>query len=350
MNTSGCKHREHGTLVLVILLSAATLPLRASPGATTILTWRNGAKGAYTFTFDDGATGQFQHAVPALNARHMHGTFCLVGASVDAWYSTFGRFHIREVLTAAAAGHEIACHTYNHRVLPELSDADIHAQMQLNRDYFRQWGIDLISMAYPHNATDARVQAIVGQYIKFARAGYPMENNSASWTEINPLDLRCSSRDADHYACVDLAVAEGTWAISNFHHVGVSGRKPTVEEFCRLLDYIARLRDEGKLWVDTLTTVGCYIRERSVAGLKCNYDSSADKIAVTLTVGLGHPYVQPLTLRTTIDKYDVKSVDQAGMSIPYRTLRIGGDRCVQYDVVPDAGLVTVVLNEHESNR
>ena len=341
---------RHGKLVLVLLLSAAGLPLRASPGETNILTWKDGAQGAYSFTFDDGATGQFQHAVPALNARHMRGTFFLVGASVEAWYSTFGRFHVREVLAAIAAGHEIGSHTYSHPRLTELTDADIHMQMQRNRDYFRQWGIDLVSMAYPHSTTDARVQSIVGRYVEFARSGYPMKNNSASWTEITPLDLRWSSRDADHRPCVDLAVATGTWAISVFHEVGVSGKSPTAEEFCSLADYVARLRDEGKLWVDTLTAVACYIRERSVASLKPRYDSSANTITVMLTVGLGHPYVKPLTLRTTIDERDVRSVDQAGMPIPYRVLQVGVNRWVQYDVIPDAGPVTVVLAERESNR
>ncbi len=345
MYISDYVHRGSDMLAFAIILSLTGSPSRAAPGVTTILTWRAGAQGAYSFTFDDGATGQSQYAVPALNARHMHGTFFLTGASVEAWYSTVGRFHVPQVLAAVAGGHEIGCHTYSHPRLNELSDADIHTQMRLNRDYFKQWGIDLISMSYPHSATSGRVQSIVGQYVEFARGGYPMINNSAAWAEITPLDLRWSSHDADHRACIDRAVATGTWAIGVFHQVGGSQEGPSREEFCRLVDYVARLRDDGKLWVETLTTIACYIRERSVAKLKYRYDASANAITVTLAVAMGHPYVKPLTLKTAVDERDVKSVDQAGMPIAYRTVEAGPDRWLQYDAIPDAGPVTIVLSK-----
>ena len=154
---------------LILLVHGHVVRTEGALADTYVTTFRGGAPGAYTFTFDDGAVGQWQYAVPTLKGYDMHGTFFLMGASVEAWYSTIGRIHVPEVLSMVAAGHEIGSHTYNHLSLITLDDAGIHSQMALNQDFFKQLGIDIVSMAYPYSTTDTRVQSIVGQYVEFAR-------------------------------------------------------------------------------------------------------------------------------------------------------------------------------------
>jgi hypothetical protein len=220
--------------------------------------------------------------------------------------------------------------------------------MSLNQKFFNSYGINPISMAYPYSATNERVQAIVGQYIEFARDGYPMVTNSSSWDELNPLDLKWSSGgNGGHYACVDIAVATGTWAIGVFHQVGQVGVEggPTVEEFSALVNYIAARRDAGELWVDTVKEIACYIRERSAAIITKRYDTGTKTIKVGLQVGLSYPYIVPLTLRTNINDYFVKSINQSEMPISYEVINDEAGRVVQYNIIPGGGNVTIELTE-----
>ncbi len=338
---------EAGDLRMVIvtaMLVLGLLPIQGVSGAvgdTWITEWQGGAAGSYCFTFDDGMGGQWQHAVPILNKSHIKGTFFLNGASVAAWYSVGQRMHIHvpQMLGVAAAGHEIASHTYNHPNLRTLGEADIHAQMQLDLDFFRSYGLWPYSFAYPFAATDERVQAVVGQYVEFARGGYPMANNSSSWDELNPLDLRWSSRADNHYECVNLAIATQTWAIGVFHQIGQESHEhePMVEEFSAFVEYVAACRDAGELWVDTFGHVASYIRERHVAALTKKYDAGANAVRIYVKVGLGYPYIVPLTLRTRIQAYDVMAISQSEMPIAYELLTDESGTVVQYDAVPDEG-------------
>lgn len=318
-------------------------------GSSEILSFKNGAKAAYTFSFDDGSTGQYQYTVPILDAYNIHGTFFLIGASVEAWYSTVGRVHVPQMLQMFTKGHEIGSHTYNHLRLTILDDIDIHAQMSLNQAYFNSLGIHPVSMAYPYGATDERVQSIVGQYVEFARGGYPMITNASSWDELNPLDLRWSSQSDNHYACVDLAIATNTWAIGTFHQIGSTGG-PSVEDFSAFVEYLADLRDKGELYIDTVKEVGSYIRERYTATITSSYNAESNIVKVRLQLGLSYPYIVPLTLTTDIDEYYVKSISQSEMPISYEILNEDFGRLVKYNVIPDGGDVTIELTANTSEQ
>ncbi len=339
-----------GTLLTVlVVLGAFTPKTRGEMGKTYITEWRGGATGSYCFTFDDGMDGQWQYAAPILDKKSVRATFFLNGAAVDAWYSPNHTkyIHVPQMLRIAAAGHEIASHTYNHLNLPTLDDADVHAQMALDQEYFINHGFRPYSFAYPFAASNPRVREIVGQYVEFARDGYPMVTNSGSWDELDPLDLRWSSRADDHYVCVDLAIATGTWAIGVFHKIGQASHKnePSVDEFSAFVDYVSACRDAGDLWVDTLGHIGSYIRERYVAAITERYDAETKTIYIYPKVGLGYPYIVPLTFRTRIDGYDVKAIHYNMLPLEYEVTKDESGRLVQYDAIPDAGEIRIELME-----
>lgn len=317
---------------------------------TYITKWQGGAKGAYSFTFDDGMAGQWQHAVPILNEYNIHATFFLIGASVQAWYSPgqFGHIHVPQMLNIAAAGHEIASHTYNHPSLVDINDADLHAQMFLNHNFLNDWGFNPYSFAYPFARTNERVQAIVGQYVEFARGGYPMVTNSSNWNELNPLDLRWSSRGDNHYECVDIAVDTGTWAIGVFHEVGFNEGGPTVGEFEAFVKYVSDRCEAGDIWAGTLGDIACYIREKYIAEIMSTYNEEINVIQIILLVDLPYPYIVPLTLRTEINDYFVSSVKQSQMPIPYQVQETQSGRVVQYNAIPNGGDVKIELMERSN--
>lgn len=353
--TIPCSTRQSVQGLRTVLLTGLVILMvhgpraRGALGDTVITPFRGGAAGAYTFTFDDGAAGQWQHAVPILNEHCIHGTFFLVGETVKEYYGTTARIHVPQMLSIAAAGHEIGSHTYHHYVPPYagpltcMTDAEVHAEMAMNQEYFAKWGITAASMAYPAAATDARVQLIVGQYAEFARAGYPRTTNSSTWKDLNPLDLRWSSLSTDHFECVGQAINTNTWAIGVFHEIGYGGG-PSVETFDAFVSQVVDRRDAGTLWVDTIRDVGGYLRERSDAIVTKRYDAGTQTILVLLTMPEKYPHtIVPLTLRTRIDGYVVKTVNQAEWPLTFDVINDGTGTVVQYDAVPDGGGVEIAL-------
>ncbi len=344
--------RLHELLLLVslVLLTVAACA-EGELGDTYATEWRGGATGAYSFAFESGMPGQWQYAVPILNERDIKATFFLNGGSVAAWYCSnqSKHIHVPQMLDIAAAGHEIGSHSYDHWALVDLNDTDVHAQMSRDREFFNYFGIYPVSFAYPFSQTDERVRTIVGQYVEFARGGYPMVTNSSSWEELNPLDLRWSSRGENHYECVDLAIATGTWAVGVLHQVGQESHEaePTVEEFSAFVEYVAGCRDAGELWVDTFGHIASYIRERHVAVITERYDAETNTISIYVRVDLGYPYIVPLTLRTRIDEYAVRAISQSQMAIAYQLLWDESGGVVQYDAVPDGGEVRIELGQRQ---
>ncbi len=339
-------------VVSLVLLSIAVRAEAKVPD-TYMTEWRGAASGAYSLTFESGMPGQWQYAVPILNERNLKGTFFLNGGSVMAWFLPNQRkyIHIAEMLLIAGAGHEIGSHAYNHLNLVDLNDADIRTQMTRDLELFHYYGIYPVSFAYPFSKTDARVKAIVGQYMEFARGGYPVVTNSNSWDELDPLDLRWSSRPDDRYECVELAIVTQTWAIGVFSSIGQNSHQnePTAEEFTAFADYLMACRDGGDLWVDTVEHIASYIREKSVATITQHYNVETNTITIYLEVNLGHPYVVPLTLRTSIDGHEVDAVRQSEMPIEYKIVDDGSGRVVQYDAVPDGGQVLIELKTDSPN-
>ncbi len=88
-------------------LGAAALAVAALAfgGTAEAVQWPNGAKAAVVLTYDDALPSHLEHAIPALNAAGLKGTFFLSNVrqqDVAGWRA------------AAAAGHELANHTMFH--------------------------------------------------------------------------------------------------------------------------------------------------------------------------------------------------------------------------------------------
>jgi hypothetical protein len=300
-------------------------------------------------TFDDGAIGQDEFAIPLLDERGLKGTFFVIGMSVQAWYTVPARLHARELVEMARNGHEIGNHTNSHRDLRPLTDSEIGQEMQQVQEYLGRYGLWPVSMAYPVSGCDARVEAIVGEYVEFARGGYPMVTNSSEWTKIDPLNLRWSD-DADHYSCLYAAIEKNEWAIGVFHEIGSGG--PSVSEFEQLVDTVVTLRDSNQLWVDTLKNVGTYIRERAFATLESKTTNNGKTIEVTLKVASACPSpVVPLTVKTDIAGMHLKLIHQVGHPINFTVSETAGTRhSVVYDILPDAGPACLELTETDGDQ
>lgn len=109
------------------------------------------------FTFDDGPSEQSSRIMDAFLKVGGHCTFCVQGQRVANYESTVKRI--------VAEGHEIACHTYNHKKLTNLSQSQIRYQITETQkevskivDYQIKW------LRSPYGSTNKTVRSICKEY------------------------------------------------------------------------------------------------------------------------------------------------------------------------------------------
>lgn len=306
---------------------------------TNILSTRNGAKGAYTFTFDDGGDGQYKHAVKALNDNNLVGTFFLIGNSVRAWYSGPTKFHVPQMLKAHEAGHEIGSHSYTHtKDLSTESDAVIKAEIGDCQSFLGSWGIKAVSLAYPYGAYSQRTIDIAAEYLHFARAVGPYKLNTLEWSDKNPFAINATSGTSDDKAAVQKAIDEGKWHISVFHTIPEAGPM-TPQRFATFAAWVAKKRDANDLWVDTFGNVMQYVKQRHEAAI-VETTPQANQIRVAITTPPPNDFLVPLTLKTELP-YGVSliSVNQSGMQLDYKV----ENNSVIYNVIPNGGSTDILF-------
>jgi peptidoglycan/xylan/chitin deacetylase (PgdA/CDA1 family) len=119
-------------------------------------------------TFDDGYEGVLSRALPILKSHGFSATVFVVSGKLggvndwdgetpgDALLSSAG------VRALAEAGIEIGSHGATHRALPELSDADLTAEVEGSKAALEAvTGAPVVSFCYPYGACDDRCVAAV---------------------------------------------------------------------------------------------------------------------------------------------------------------------------------------------
>ncbi len=98
------------------------------------------SKKVIALTFDDGPKSDTDRILDILKAKDVKATFFVVGKQVDTYPDTVKRI--------AADGHQIGCHTYNHRDLEYLTESEI------TQEFFK---------------TTATVRMLTGREVRYLR-------------------------------------------------------------------------------------------------------------------------------------------------------------------------------------
>ena len=106
-------------------------------------------------TFDDGPGLYTDKLLAALRAADAKATFFVLGDVSAARPAALRRI--------AAAGHEIANHTWSHRALPSLTDAQVRSQLTRSADVIESiTGTRPELMRPPYGSLSSRVVGILG--------------------------------------------------------------------------------------------------------------------------------------------------------------------------------------------
>ena len=138
---------------------------------------------AVTFSYDDGTT-QDLRLVQLLNKYNLKATFNLnsgkLGLNKIMQHANGTRFTLyrlhKDDVPSVYEGHEIAVHTLTHARLPELDDAEVIRQVELDRLQLSELaGYEVVGMAYSCGGVnnDDRVASLIKHHtgIKYARTG-----------------------------------------------------------------------------------------------------------------------------------------------------------------------------------
>jgi peptidoglycan/xylan/chitin deacetylase (PgdA/CDA1 family) len=119
-------------------------------------------------TFDDGYEGVLSRALPILKSHGFTATVFVVSGKIGGVNDWDGETPGDALLSAGgvralhAAGIEIGSHGATHRALPELSDADLEAEVAGSKAALEAvTGASVVSFCYPYGAFDDRsVEAV----------------------------------------------------------------------------------------------------------------------------------------------------------------------------------------------
>ncbi|RZJ97765.1 MAG: polysaccharide deacetylase [Brevundimonas sp.] len=244
-------------LMIAPLLSLAALPAQATE-------WPNGARAAVVLTYDDAATSQLDHAVPALDAAGFKGTFFLSApkpADVERWRAV------------AAEGHELG----NHTIFHPCSAASFPAPARYTSEAYtidemlkeiEQMNVTLTALdgRPTHGMATPCGQSVAGgvDYLEALRAASLV--TYVRGVNVTPADLRADvgTMDPMHVPArgfpvgvtgpqlIELAqgaVEGGGMAVYLFHGVGGDHLQVTLEAHQALIDW---LKANPDVWVTTL--------------------------------------------------------------------------------------------------
>ncbi len=218
--------------------------------------YRNGAGSLISLTFDDGLPCQIEHALPALDARGLPGTFFLIANEHTEYDSEFRQETWRN---AQARGHEIGSHSVGHKKAATLSVGEAvyeacESKLFLGRKLYNP----PVSFCYPYTDAPAHLQgAVQGAGYQQARGGRGARADKylEPGDGANLMNTPCfhvgpeTIKDADEW--VATTVRRGAWLTLMLHGVGSpkDWDNLTVEQFTGLLVKLVAAKKLGMVTV-----------------------------------------------------------------------------------------------------
>jgi len=310
------------------LLLALTVRADEAPAAR-VAAFQGDRPAAVSLTFDDGLLDDSDIIAPLLAKYGLHATFFIIADRVgDKPDDPNGKGHMTwdQIRALAAAGHEIGNHSWTHKQLPKVDDAEL--AVQVDKAYAKlkeEIGTAPLTFCYPGNGRNDHVREYVLKTHVAAR-DFQVEVGGPTWTL------------ASGTAQLDASAEKHKWVVTMTHAI-VNGYHPFTDPK-QFEAYLAYLHDHPEtFWVDTFANVARYTQEREKAVLKAEA-SAPDKTVVTLTCPLDARYIVPLTVVLPVPA-GVKGakVQLANQTTPAAVTIRGAT--AMFDLVPNSGACTV---------
>ncbi|RCS56668.1 polysaccharide deacetylase family protein [Parvibium lacunae] len=125
-----------------------------------------------SFSFDDAPASACTTGAALLEAQQARGTFYICGGLTNQHEQGRPCHSLPQLAALAHAGHEIACHTYQHLNCARASQQVIQADWEANEQFFKAHGLAPSSggFAYPYGAYSWASKRAAQSQFSYARS------------------------------------------------------------------------------------------------------------------------------------------------------------------------------------
>jgi len=118
-----------------------------------------------SFTFDDVPSSGFKNGIDVLNNVNLKGTFYVSLGLLDTVYTK------SELDYCFESGHELGCHTFEHKNLETLSKVEIEYQLTQNQKSIKEIGINHFfkNFSFPFGGKSLKSKKIAASRFKTCR-------------------------------------------------------------------------------------------------------------------------------------------------------------------------------------
>ncbi|MDO3440835.1 polysaccharide deacetylase family protein [Agrobacterium sp. V1] len=179
-----------------------------------------------SFTFDDVPASAWTSGARILEDEGVRGTFYIAGVFIDGHYEQQEMISAKGCSELAAAGHELACHTYSHRKLSSFSRRGLEEDFDRNdrvlgsydKKRHRQ------NFSVPFGMASPIMQPLLRRRFRTARGIMPgINRGSVDPHNLAAVELRSDQNyldAADHW--LQDALQNGGWLIIFTHDVSTT--------------------------------------------------------------------------------------------------------------------------------
>jgi peptidoglycan/xylan/chitin deacetylase (PgdA/CDA1 family) len=193
-----------------------------------------------SFCFDDVTENAISVGAELLEARGLRGSF-FVCAGLLGQTGHMGPYATRDqVVRAAAAGHEIGCHTYAHLDCGQAKANDIAHDLDRNASTLADLGLPpATTFAYPFGDVSAEAKRVAGPRFQLCRAlHHGVIRPGADLNQAPAVGIEGDEGEAVARRWMRTASRQGAWLILYTHTLGQTAGEfgCRVETFSRLID------------------------------------------------------------------------------------------------------------------
>lgn len=174
-----------------------------------------------SFTFDDAPQSAVETGAALLEARGARGVF-YVSAGLCGAEGPMGRYaRAEDYRRLAAAGHEIACHTFSHLDCGRASGEQAQADTAHNLATLADWGTGSVtSFAYPYGDVAAGPkQALSARYATLRALHHGVITKGTDLNQTPAVGIEGADGEAIATRWLEEALARKAWLILYTHDV-----------------------------------------------------------------------------------------------------------------------------------
>ena len=182
-----------------------------------------GARPIASITFDDFPKSAWVRGGAVLAQYKVRGTYYAAGRFCGRTEDGTVFYDADDLRAIAAAGHEIACHSFGHQPTPSLTSKELAQDAARNAEFLKPFlnGQPLESYAFPYGLASPRTKKFYASRFTNVRGVHPRLNSGrADLALLNAMSLetRCWNRD-EILRAIERARHDHAWIIFYTHDI-----------------------------------------------------------------------------------------------------------------------------------